>query len=230
MFSIVLGTNNRKKGIELAELLIPFDIEVRTLSNFENKIDVVEDGTTFSENARKKASAQAQFLNAWVIGEDSGLSVDALGGAPGVYSARYAVLTEETERAKLEKQKSGQSGKLSEKFSEQLNASDEDNNRLLLEQLGNISPDKRTAHYTCAAALADPAGNILCEYEQYCRGKIRFEPAGIGGFGYDPLFEIAEYHRTFGELAPAVKRAISHRARTMRLLIPAIIRIASKYS
>ncbi|MDR2117087.1 MAG: non-canonical purine NTP pyrophosphatase [Planctomycetaceae bacterium] len=220
MFSIVLGTNNKKKGAELTELLAPFNIEVRILADFENKIDVVEDGTTFLENARKKASEQARFLKAWVIGEDSGLSVDILGGAPGVYSARYAVLSEKSEKSE----------KISEKFSEQLNASDEDNNRLLLEKLGNTPLEKRTAHYTCAAALADPNGNIQKEYEQYCRGKIRFEPAGTGGFGYDPLFEITEYHRTFGELTLAVKQTISHRARTMRLLIPTIIRIASENS
>jgi XTP/dITP diphosphohydrolase len=210
MFSIVLGTNNRKKGIELAELLAPFNINVRTLSDFENKIDIDEDGTTFLENARKKASEQARILNAWVIGEDSGLSVEALGGAPGVYSARYAVL--------------------SEKLPKQVNASDDANNRLLLEKLGNTPLEKRTAHYTCAAALADPSGNIQCEYEQYCRGRILFEPVGTGGFGYDPLFEIVEYHRTFGELKPAVKQAVSHRARTMRLLIPTIIRIAAEHS
>jgi XTP/dITP diphosphohydrolase len=210
MFSIVLGTNNRKKGIELAELLVPFNINVQTLSDFENKIDIDEDGTTFLENARKKASEQARILNAWVIGEDSGLSVDALGGAPGVYSARYALL--------------------SEKLPQQVNASDEDNNRLLLEKLGNTPLEKRAAHYTCAAAFADPSGNIQCEYEQYCCGRILFEPAGAGGFGYDPLFEIVEYHRTFGELKPSVKQAISHRARTMRLLIPTIIRIAFEHS
>jgi XTP/dITP diphosphohydrolase len=218
MFSIVLGTNNRKKGIELTELLAPFNINVQTLSDFENRIDVVEDGTTFLENARKKASEQAQFLNAWVIGEDSGLSVDVLGGAPGVYSARYAVLSEQS------------GNKKSEQFPEQVNASDEDNNRLLLEKLADTPLEKRTAHYTCAAAFADPLGNIQCEYEQYCYGRILFEPVGTGGFGYDPLFEIVEYHRTFGELKPAIKQAVSHRARTMRLLIPSIVRIAAEYS
>ncbi|MDR0703569.1 MAG: non-canonical purine NTP pyrophosphatase [Planctomycetaceae bacterium] len=206
MFSIVLGTNNRKKGIELAELLAPFNINVQTLSDFENKIDVNEDGTTFLENARKKAAEQARFLNAWVIGEDSGLSVDALDGAPGVYSARFAVFSEKSSE-------------------DRANASDEDNNRLLLEKLGDTPLEKRTAHYTCAAAFADPSGNIQCEYEQYCRGRILFEPTGTGGFGYDPLFEIVEYHRTLGELKPVVKRVISHRARTMRLLIPTIVRI-----
>jgi XTP/dITP diphosphohydrolase len=229
MFSIVLGTNNPKKGIELAELLAPFNINVRTLSDFENRIEVDEDGTTFLENARKKASEQALFLNAWVIGEDSGLSVDALNGAPGVYSARYAALSEKLRNEKEEKLGNKKSDKF-EKLSEQVNASDEDNNRLLLEKLANTPLEKRTAHYTCAAALADPSGNIQCDYEQYCRGRILFEPVGTGGFGYDPLFEIVEYHRTFGELKPAVKQAVSHRARTMRLLIPTIVRIAAEHS
>ncbi|MDR1964607.1 MAG: non-canonical purine NTP pyrophosphatase [Planctomycetaceae bacterium] len=220
MFSIVLGTNNRKKGLELAELLAPFDVEVRTLADFEKKLDLVEDGTTFLENARKKASEQARFLNAWVIGEDSGLSVDALNGAPGIYSARYALLAETLSATSAETR--------SAPLSETANASDEANNRLLLEKLGQTPLEKRTAYYTCAAVLADPSGNIQCESEQYCRGRILFKAVGNGGFGYDPLFEIVEYHKTFGELTPAVKRIISHRARAMRMVIPTVIRIASK--
>jgi len=215
MFSIVLGTNNRKKGIELAELLVSYNIEVRTLADFEKKLDVIEDGTTFLENARKKASEQARFLNAWVIGEDSGLSVDALDGAPGVYSARYAVL-------------SANQTKNQTKNPKYQNASDEANNRLLLEKLDKTPLEKRTAHYTCAAAIADPEGNIRGENEQYCCGRILFEPAGTGGFGYDPLFEIIEYHQTFGVLSPTVKRAISHRARTMRRLIPILLNAIKK--
>lgn len=201
---LVLGTNNRKKGAELAEMLssagvTAAGIEVKTLADFEQKLDVVEDGETFIENARKKAVEQAKFLGHWVIGEDSGLSVDALDGAPGVYSARYAVL--------------------SAALTDNGNASDEENNRLLLEKLGNLPLEKRTAHYTCTAVLADPEGNIRGESEGHCCGRILFEPAGTGGFGYDPLFEIVEYHQTFGVLSPAVKRAISHRARAMRSLI-----------
>ena len=204
MFTIVLGTNNRKKGIELAELLAPYHVEVRTLADFDQKLDVVEDGQTFLDNARKKAVEQAQFLNAWVVGEDSGLCVDALGGAPGVYSARFAAPTE--------------SG----------NASDEDNNRLLLEKLASVPLEKRTAHYVCAAVLADPSGTVLGETEGRCRGRILFEHSGEGGFGYDPLFEVIEYHQTFGTLPPVVKRVISHRARTMRKLIPVIIDCSTK--
>ena len=201
MFTLVFGTNNRKKGIELAELLAPYDIEVRTLADFDKKLDVIEDGQSFLDNARKKAMEQAKFLNAWVVGEDSGLCVDALNGAPGVYSARFAVLSQDG------------------------NASDEDNNRLLLQKLADIPLEKRTAYYVCTAVLADPSGTIHGETNGICRGRILFEHSGTGGFGYDPLFEVIEYHQTFGTLPPAVKRAISHRARAMRKLIPIILSV-----
>ena len=199
MFTLVLGTNNRKKGIELAELLAPYKIEVRTLGDFDKKLDVIEDGQTFLDNARKKAIEQAMFLNAWVIGEDSGLCVDALDGAPGVLSARFAA------------------------FSGNNNANDDDNNRMLLEKLANVPLEKRTAYYVCTAVLADPSGTVHGETKGHCRGRILFEHSGKGGFGYDPLFEVVEYHQTFGMLPAAVKRAISHRARAMRKLIPAIV-------
>jgi XTP/dITP diphosphohydrolase len=202
MFTLVLGTNNRKKGIELAELLAPYDIEVRTLADFNKKLDVIEDGQTFLDNARKKAVEQATFLNAWVIGEDSVLCINVLNGAPGVYSARFAAL------------------------SEYKNSSDDDNNRLLLEKLANVPLEKRTAHYVCTAVLADPVGTIRGEAEGYCRGRILLEHSGEGGFGYDPLFEVIEYHQTFGTLPPIVKRVISHRARAMRKLIPMILESA----
>ena len=203
MFTLVLGTNNRKKGIELAELLAPHTIEVRTLADFDKTLDVVEDGQTFLDNARKKAVEQAQFLNAWVVGEDSGLCVDALDGAPGVYSARFSALAEGN------------------------NASDAENNRLLLEKLKNVPLEKRTAHYVCTAALADPTGTIHGEAEGRCRGRILFEHSGEGGFGYDPLFEVIEYHQTFGTLPPMVKRVISHRARAMRKLVPTILKVSA---
>jgi XTP/dITP diphosphohydrolase len=199
MLTLVFGTNNRKKGIELAELLTPYNIDVRTLADFDKKLDVIEDGQTFLDNARKKAIEQAKFLNAWVVGEDSGLCVDALKGAPGIYSARFAAQTDDT------------------------NANDDDNNRLLLEKLAEVPLEKRTAHYVCVAVLADPTGNIQGEAEGHCRGRIMFELSGEGGFGYDPLFEIVEYHQTFGTLPPMVKRVISHRARAMRKLIPMIV-------
>lgn len=185
---IVLGTCNRKKGQELAELLAPLGIAFATLADFPNAIEVEETGTTFAENARLKAVEQAKHLNQWVLGEDSGLSVDALGGLPGVYSARY-------------------SGEL---------ATDESNNAKLLEELTDVPLEKRTAFYTCHMSLSDPAGNVVLEAEDYCRGRIRFEASGDGGFGYDPLFEVVEYHRTFGDLSPVVKACLSHRSRALR--------------
>lgn len=196
---IVLGTNNLKKGQELAQLLAPYAVGVKTLADFKETLDIVEDGKSFIENARKKAVEQAKFLGQWVIGEDSGLSVDRLGGEPGIYSARYA--------AKDDTQ----------------NASDEENNKLLLQKLLNVPLENRTARYTCAAAFAGPDGTVYGECEQYCCGRILMEQAGTGGFGYDPLFEVIEYHQTFGQLSPLIKKAISHRARTMRKLIPIIL-------
>ena len=204
MFTLVFGTNNRKKGIELVELLSPYNIEVRTLADFDKKLEVIEDGKTFIDNARKKAVEQAQFLNAWVLGEDSGLCVDALGGAPGVISARFAALSGDK------------------------NASDANNNRLLLEKLANVPLEKRTAHYTSTVVLSDPSGTVHGETEGRCRGRILFEHSGEGGFGYDPLFEVVEYHRTFGTLPPIVKWAISHRARAVRKLIPTIAALVTR--
>ena len=194
--ALVLGTRNRKKGAELADLLAPWGLSVVTLDDLPNAIDVVEDGDTFAANAALKATRQAAHLERWVLADDSGLVVDALGGAPGVYSARFAGP----------------------------NASDEDNNRFLLQQLNNTPLEKRTAHYVCHVTLADPHGIVRAESHAECHGRIRFKPAGTNGFGYDPLFEVIEHHRTFGELGPYVKRAISHRARAMREILPKIAR------
>jgi XTP/dITP diphosphohydrolase len=192
---IVIGTHNRKKGAELAELLAPVGLSVVTLDDVPAAIEVVEEGESFAANARFKASKQAAHLGQWVLADDSGLEVDALGGAPGVYSARFAGP----------------------------NATDEDNNRRLLEKLGRTPLDKRTAHYVCHVAVADPAGTIRAQSHDVCHGRIRFEPAGTNGFGYDPLFEIVEYHRTFGELGPRAKQALSHRSRALRAIVPKLL-------
>ena len=197
-WQLVLGTHNRKKGVELAELLRPHGFDLRTLADFPHALVVEETGTTFAENARLKAAVQARHLGEWVLGEDSGLSVDALDGAPGVYSARFAGAQ----------------------------ATDESNNAKLLESLADVPLERRTAHYTCYAALADPQGNIQLEHADHCRGRIRFAPSGLGGVGYDPLFEVREYHRTFGELSPAVKAVLSHRSRALRSLMPKLLALA----
>ncbi len=198
---LVLGTSNRKKGQEMAQLLAPLGIELRTLADFPQAIDVVEDGHTFADNAAKKAVEQAQHLDHWVLAEDSGLMVDALDGEPGIYSARF----------------SGPE------------ADDESNNRLLLERLGEIPLEKRTARYVCHMTLCDPAGQVRAESEASCRGRIIFEHQGTHGFGYDPLFEIVEYHRTFGQLDPIVKSQLSHRARAAAQLIPQLMPLTALF-
>ncbi len=195
---LVLGTGNRNKGIELADLLRPAGVELRTLADFPGCVEVAEDGDTFAANARLKAAGYARHLGRWVLADDSGIAVDALGGRPGVMSARY-------------------SGP---------HATDESNNRLLLEQLGGLPLEQRTARFICHIAVADPTGAIRAESEAACRGRILFEPRGREGFGYDPLFEIVEYHRAFGELGLGVKAHLSHRARAATRLIPDLIRLA----
>lgn len=192
---LVLGTNNAKKRQELVELLERYGFELRLLSDYPQAIDVEETGATFADNARLKASVQAKNLGAWVLAEDSGLAVDALAGRPGIFSARY----------------SGPG------------ATDQANNHKLLTELADVSMAQRTAYYVCRAALADPHGHIRAESEGTCQGRIRLEPVGSGGFGYDPLFEIVEYHRTFAELGGAVKAAISHRARALQRMVPQLL-------
>jgi XTP/dITP diphosphohydrolase len=194
---LVLGSRNKKKLGELVELLAPYGFELRSLADYPNAVEVDETGDTFAANAGLKATIQAEHLGEWVLGEDSGLCVDALAGNPGVYSARF----------------SGPG------------ATDASNNAKLLQELANYPLEKRRAHYVCHATLSDPQGVIRAESEGHCYGRILPTAAGSGGFGYDPLFEIPEYHRTFGELSPAVKAVLSHRARAMRDLLPQILRL-----
>jgi XTP/dITP diphosphohydrolase len=190
--SLVFGTHNRKKSQELADLLAPLGVSVRSLADVRQPIEIDEAGRSFAENAALKATGQAAHLGAWVLADDSGLVVDALGGAPGVFSARFAG-----------------SG-----------ATDADNRRKLLAALDGVELPRRTAHFACCLALADPTGTLRGQSSGHCHGRIRQREAGSGGFGYDPLFEIIEYHRTFGELSPAVKAVLSHRARAVQSMLP----------
>lgn len=199
VWDLVIGTHNRKKGAELVELLAPYRFRIVTLAEVDQAIDVVEDGESFAANAKKKAVQQARHLNSWVMADDSGIEVDALQCAPGIYSARYAGP----------------------------NACDEDNNRRLLEELGELPLHQRTARYVCHVTVSDPAGNVRAESHATCGGRIRFAPSGQNGFGYDPLFEVIEYHRTFGELGPTVKRVLSHRSRALRAIAPQLTMLAS---
>lgn len=195
--TVVLASRNRKKTGEMADLLSPLGIRLLCVADFPDVPEVIEDGSTFAENAAKKASQTARVVGHWTIGEDSGLMVDALQGRPGIYSARYS----------------------------DPGATDERNNLKLQEELAGIPAERRGAGYVCSVALADAAGNIRLTAEDRCRGRIITEPRGENGFGYDPYFLIPEYHRTFGELSSAVKQRLSHRARAFTKFIPEMMRL-----
>src|SRR5438132_8873583 len=158
MAVLVLGTRNAKKRQEIEEILSDMGLELRDLRQWPDAAEVVEDGTTFEANARKKAAELARVLHHWVLGEDSGLVVPALGGRPGVYSARYA----------------GKQG------------DDAANNARLLAELAPLPNERTAAYYVCTAALADPEGKIHAVVEGRCHGVIIPAPLGQGGFGYDP--------------------------------------------
>ena len=191
---LVVATRNVKKKGEILEILGDLPIELHDLSEYAQAPEVVEDGATFEANARKKANETAKALGQWALGEDSGLVVPALGGRPGVFSARYA----------------GKQG------------DDAANNARLLAELAPLRGEtgEVDAYYTCTAALADPHGEVRAVVEGRCCGVILKHFRGTGGFGYDPLFLIPEWHQTFGELSPRVKHALSHRARALDQLRP----------
>ena len=200
MPKIVLGSRNKKKSLEIAELLAPHAIELVSVAEFPEMGEVIEDGDSFAANAAKKATETATTTNHWAIGEDSGLCVDALNGAPGIYSARF----------------SGEG------------ATDERNNEKLMAELADVPDNKRGAGYVCSVAVSDPLGTIQLAVEGTCRGRIISTPRGANGFGYDPYFLIPEYDATFGELGSIVKQQISHRARAFHRLIPRLVRLLSE--
>lgn len=189
---LVLASRNQKKAEEIRELLGPAGFDVRGLAEFPEVGEVLEDGQTFGENAAKKARETALATGLWSIGEDSGLRVDELNGAPGIYSARFS----------------------------DPGATDERNNLKLQRELQGVPEHRRGAEYVCHVAMADATGRVRLSFEDTCRGRIVTAPRGDHGFGYDPYFLISEYHRTFGELSALVKRQLSHRARAFRRLIP----------
>ena len=169
-------------------------LEIRTLADFPDLfLEVVEDGDTFAANAALKATAQARHLGRWVLADDSGLMVDGLGGRPGVFSARFAGP----------------------------GASDEANNQRLLDELAAAGPPQRNGAVRLPRRRFRPCrARFAPEPAAACRGRIVLAPRGTHGFGYDPLFEIVEYHRTFGELGDRVKSCLSHRARAVNRLLP----------
>jgi XTP/dITP diphosphohydrolase len=194
MTRLVLASRNKKKLVEMIVLLGDLGFELSDLAAFPSAADVEETAGTFVGNASLKAVTQAQALGEWTIGEDSGLVVPALGGAPGVDSAIYA----------------GRHG------------DDAANNSKLLRELAPFTGPDRAAYYISTAVLADPAGKVIATAEGRCYGFIASDYRGSGGFGYDPLFLVPEFGKTFGELPPEVKQKMSHRAHALRELRPTI--------
>ena len=190
--TLILASRNRKKLREIAELLTGLDVVLVSAADFADAPEVEETGRTFAENAALKAGTVAAATGHWTIADDSGLAVDVLDGAPGVYSARYA--------------------------GEQSN--DRQNNEKLLAQLRDVPDERRGAQFVCCLALADPEGQIRVQVEGRCRGRLLHEPRGQSGFGYDPLFWIPEYRKTFAELTLTAKSVLSHRARAFEKLVP----------
>jgi len=184
MIKLLVATNNPGKVREYEALLKGLPMTLTYPAQEGIDIEVEETGSTFTENARLKATAYAGASDLLTLADDSGLEVDALGGEPGTRSARYA----------------GQG------------ASDEDRYHLLLSKLEGVSWEGRTARFRCVIAVARPQGEVRIA-EGTCEGVIAFEPKGEHGFGYDPVFYMAEHGQTMAELEPEVKNRISHRAR-----------------
>ena len=182
---VLAATGNKGKIREFSEILTPLGFEVVSPKDIGIDIDPEETGMTFAENALIKASAFMQASKMPVIADDSGLAVDFLGGAPGIYSARYA------------------------------EGSDKDRYEKLLKNMADAKD--RTAKFISAVAMVFPDGKTV-QAEGYCEGEITFSPAGENGFGYDPVFYIADFNKTVAQMSADEKNAISHRGKALRML------------
>lgn len=197
-----LGTNNPKKRAELERLLAPLGLRVRTAEELGAPYEPVEDQPDFAGNARKKAELLARLAHSPALADDSGLCVDALGGRPGVLSARY-----------------GGEG-----------LDDRGRVAALLRELESVPAPARTAHFTCSLCVCGPDGSVLAALEGQCHGTLLDAPSGDGGFGYDPIFVPAEFGgdpaKSFARLDAATKDRLSHRGRALRELaarLPALL-------
>lgn len=189
MTRLLLASRNAKKLAELRRIMVASGVEVIGLDDVPAYAEVPEDGATFEANALLKAREAVRHTGLAAIADDSGICVDALNGMPGIFSARW----------------SGQHG------------DDQANNDLLLAQLQDVPDSRRSAHFACAAAYVDPAGREVVVRGEM-RGRLRREPSGVGGFGYDPLFQPDGRQVTAAELDPAEKDVISHRGKALRAL------------
>lgn len=193
MAALLIATANLGKAREFREMLGQSRFAWRSLSDYPPGPEVAETGRTFRANACLKAAAYARRHNAWAAADDSGLEVDALGGSPGVLSARWA-----------RRHGAGHG--------------DADNNAVLLEQLRDVPDERRTGRFVCVLALADPRGRIILTVRDTLEGLILKRPRGANGFGYDPLFLVEHSGRTTAELSADEKHAISHRGKALRRL------------
>ena len=187
MKQVIIATKNKGKAKDFEAIFNPYGFEVLTLHDVAQDMDVEETGTTFAENAILKAEALAERLQTFVIADDSGLEIDALDGAPGVYSARYAGLDK----------------------------SDEANIEKVLTELAHVDDNKRTARFCCAIALAGPDMETKTAFGT-CEGVIAHDRKGTNGFGYDPIFFVPELGKMMAELQPKEKAAISHRGNAIK--------------
>ena len=195
MKRVLIATSNHGKIRDFAGAASHFGIEVASIPSFSTLPSVVEDGKTFEDNARKKAEAYSRYVpGEVVIADDSGLEVDALGGAPGVHSARYAA---------------------DEPHAAESNTEDEANNAKLIREIQLVSTDKRTGRFVCWIAVARD-GATLAVFDGEAEGVILDQPRGSNGFGYDPLFYFPQIGKTFAELSAEEKAHYSHRGAAFR--------------
>jgi XTP/dITP diphosphohydrolase len=186
---IIVATKNQEKLREIRSILKDLSIQLHGLNDFENVPDVEEDGKSFAENGLKKARFYSKLFGKMAIADDSGLEVDALGGRPGVYSARYAGI----------------------------GASDQENRKKLLKELQGVPISRRGAGFKCVMAMVSPDGREAVT-EGSCRGRIGFKEVGKNGFGYDPIFILPQYGKTMAQLSLEEKNRVSHRGKALRKL------------
>ncbi len=199
MTKILVATRNAGKLREYAEMLSGLNVDWLMLSDLGIDTEVEETGSTFEENARLKAVAYAQESGLPTLADDSGLEVDALDGAPGIYSARY-----------------GEPG-----------LDDQGRYQRLLKDLDGVPPEQRSARFRCVVAICTPGGDIHTAAGA-CEGQIAFEPKGTHGFGYDPVFQVTELGKRMAELEPQIKNQISHRARALEAIRPTLTRLLNR--
>jgi XTP/dITP diphosphohydrolase len=205
MIDLLIATTNSGKFAEVTAILKPLGVNLVSLWDLKDRPIVIEDGVSFEENAIKKARTFAEYSGVYTLADDSGLEVDALNGAPGIYSARY----------------SGEEG------------NDDKNNAKLLERLKDVPEEKRSARFICALALCAPRAHGGKEWivRDSCEGTIGFAPRGKNGFGYDPLFFFSLLGKTFGEIDREKKASVSHRGKALKKLaqiLPQCLELSQK--